>query len=118
MNDLILLKRALQVEMDKRSAILAADGRELQRKTRESEEVVRQMRLLADGRRDRPELSPEARKLAEKLRDEANENQRLLENASSTIHRLLTDMGEKETTYAPGRKGATGGGGILLDASV
>ncbi|MCE9596628.1 MAG: hypothetical protein K8S54_01540 [Spirochaetia bacterium] len=120
MDDLILLKRALSVEIDKRSAILSADGRELQRKTRESEEILRQMRASIEdpSRKDRSELSPEARKIAERLQIETTENDRLLENANHTIHRLLTEMAEKDTVYSPvgGRSGSTGG--VLLDASV
>lgn len=120
MDDLVLLKRALSVEIEKRSAILSADGRELQRKTRESEDILRQMRASLDesGRKDRPELSPEARKIAERLQVETAENDRLLENANHTIHKLLTEMTEKDTVYSPKGGKSASTGGVLLDASV
>ncbi len=113
--DVLLLQKALSLEMEKRSAILSADGRELQRKTRESEEVLRKMAVRASAAEP---LSPEARGLAEKLKAESDENHRLLENSTRTIHRLLSDLGEKETTYNPGSRKAPQTGGMLVDASV
>lgn len=114
-SDVFLVQKALGIEMEKRAAILSADGRELQRKTRESEEVLRQMGQMAASPKP---LSPEAIRLAEKLREESGENQRLLEKANHTIHRLLTEMGEKESTYDPHARKQQSTGGLLLDASV
>jgi len=110
--DLALLRAAIDVEIAKRAAILTADGRSLQKKTRESEDLIRQI-----GRIQSP-LENDARELAERLRIESNENMRLLDSANRTLHTLITDLGEKDATYAPGQAQQKKSGGYLLDATV
>lgn len=109
--DIVLFKKAIAIEIEKRAAILTADGRTLQQKTRESVELLREMRSLGAP------LEGEARDLAERLRTESNENMRLLEGANRTLHNLFTGLGEREATYspAPAQKKS---GGFLLDATV
>lgn len=111
-DDLVLLRRAIAVEIEKRAAILTADGRRLQQKTRESEELVRQIQSI------KAPLSGPTREAAERLQTESNENMRLLDSANRTLHNLITDMGEKETTYAPSQGTQKKSGGYLLDATV
>jgi class 3 adenylate cyclase len=111
-DDLVLLRKAIAVEIEKRAAILTADGRGLQQKTRESEELVRQMRRIQGP------LSSQVREAAERLQTESNENLRLLDNANRTLHGLITDLGEKEATYAPSQSNQKKSGGYLLDATV
>jgi len=111
-DDLVLLRRAIAVEIEKRAAILTADGRRLQQKTRESEELVRQIRHIQGP------LSGQIREAAERLQTESSENMRLLDNANRTLHGLITDMGEKEATYAPSQTNQKKSGGYLLDATV
>lgn len=111
-DDQTLLGRAIAVEIEKRAAILTADGRRLQQKTRESEELIGQIRRIKGP------LSGEVRSLAERLHTESNENMRLLGNANRTLHSLITDTGEKEATYTPGQPGTRKSGGYLLDATV
>lgn len=110
--DLALLRAAIEVEIAKRAAILTADGRALQKKTRESEDLIRKI-----SRIDGP-LSSGARDLAEQLRAESNENMRLLDSANRTLHTLITDLGEKDATYAPAQAQQKKSGGYLLDATV
>jgi tRNA/tmRNA/rRNA uracil-C5-methylase (TrmA/RlmC/RlmD family) len=127
----------LDNESKKRKVILQARGRELESLSRKTEELMEEVHKIEEKRRFISDSSfaeilsrvtePQARNILEAhyqstlfdLQAEIQENHKLLERSTATIHRLLTDLGQDHSpdTYAPVKKPKTRAEGLLLNAT-